>query len=120
MNKKTLVLGATTNSNRYAYLASNMLVQHGHEIELLGIKTGEVAGATIQKGFPELENIDTVTMYIGPQHQDTYFDYLMKLKPRRIVFNPGTENPVLEQLAQNNGIEVEEACTLVLLSTGQY
>ncbi|PAC33180.1 CoA-binding protein [Flectobacillus sp. BAB-3569] len=118
--KKTLVIGATTNSARYAYIATNMLLNHGHEVELLGIKKGEVASILIQNGFPKLENIDTVTMYIGPQHQPAYYDYILELNPKRIVFNPGTENPEFETLAQSKGIAVEEACTLVLLSTGQY
>lgn len=120
MAKKTLVIGATTNSARYAYIATNMLLNHGHEVELLGIKKGEVASIPIQNGFPKLENIDTVTMYIGPQHQREYYDYILGLNPKRIVFNPGTENPEFETLAQSKGIAVEEACTLVLLSTGQY
>lgn len=120
MAKKTLVIGATTNTARYAYIATNMLLNHGHEVELLGIKKGEVASIPIQNGFPALENIDTVTMYIGPQHQAEYYDYILGLHPKRIVFNPGTENPEFETLAQSKGIDVEEACTLVLLSTGQY
>ncbi|WP_310588850.1 CoA-binding protein [Flectobacillus sp. BAB-3569] len=114
------MIGATTNSARYAYIATNMLLNHGHEVELLGIKKGEVASILIQNGFPKLENIDTVTMYIGPQHQPAYYDYILELNPKRIVFNPGTENPEFETLAQSKGIAVEEACTLVLLSTGQY
>ena len=120
MAKKTLVIGATTNSARYAYIATNMLLNHGHEVELLGIKKGEVASIPIQNGFPKLENIDTVTMYIGPQHQQEYYDYIINLKPQRVIFNPGTENPGFYRLLQANGIDCEIACTLVLLTTNQF
>jgi predicted CoA-binding protein len=66
------------------------------------------------------KDVDTITLYVGPQHQSEYFDYIVKTKPKRIIFNPGTENQELEELAEKNGIETMDACTLVLLSTGQY
>lgn len=118
--KKTLILGATTNSSRYAYLAANRLVAHGHTIINVGIKTGEVAGQPIEK--PEIihTDIDTITLYLGPDHQKDYYDYIINTKPRRVIFNPGTENPELEELLAKNHIETLEACTLVLLSTNQY
>ena len=118
--KKTLIIGATNNPGRYANLAAHRLVKHGHEIINVGIKIGEVAGVNIEK--PEIihSDVDTITLYIGPHHQEEYFDYILKTKPRRIIFNPGTENVVLEDLARENAIETLEACTLVLLSTGQY
>lgn len=119
-NKKTLILGATTNPARYAYTAAHRLTQNGHEIVPVGIKKGEVAGVEIINGRPKPDDIDTVTLYIGPRLQPQYYDYLMELKPKRIVFNPGTENPELEELAKNNGIETIEACTLVMLSVGNY
>lgn len=119
-SKKTLVLGATTNPNRYAYLAANKLVQHGHEIVLVGIKHGTVAGATIFTDLPTPTDIDTVTLYLNPQRQQAYYNYLLLLHPKRIIFNPGTENDELVALAQQNGIATEEACTLVLLNTNQY
>ena len=117
---KTLVLGATPNSSRYAYLAANKLVNAGHEIVNVGIKEGEVAGAKILGGTPDLTDIDTVTMYVGPRHQPAYVDWLLGLAPRRIVFNPGTENPEFMRLARERGIEVVFGCTLVMLASGQY
>lgn len=118
--KKTLVLGATTNQTRYAFLAANKLVEHGHPIVNVGIKTGEVAGVPIEHTGAIHAGVDTITIYLGPAHQAEYYDYILRTKPKRIIFNPGAENPELETLAQENGIETLEACTLVLLSTGQY
>lgn len=119
-SKKTLILGATTNPDRYAYRAAHMLSKNGHEIVPVGIKKGEVAGVEIINDRPTLDDIDTVTLYVGPGLQPQYYDYLMDLKPKRIVFNPGTENPELQDLAKNNGIQTIEACTLVMLSVGNY
>ena len=120
--KKTVVVGATTNPGRYAYLAANMLKEYNHEVVPIGIKTGEVAGASILniREKPKIEGVDTVTLYIGPRHQPEWYDYLLGLKPRRIIFNPGTENDEFEKRAEAAGIEVEEACTLVLLRSRQY
>jgi len=118
--KKTLVLGATPNPGRYAYLAMHALQKHGHEAVPVGIRAGEVAGKTILLGTPEATDIDTITLYIGPQRQPEYYAYLFSLKPKRIIFNPGTENPELEALAQARGIETVEGCTLVLLAIGSY
>ncbi len=118
--KKTLILGASTNPSRYANLAAYRLVAHGHPIINVGLKLGEVAGVPIEK--PELihTDLDTITLYLGPQNQPEYYDYIINSKPKRIIFNPGTENTDLEKLAEENGIETLEACTLVMLSTGQY
>lgn len=118
--KKTLILGATDNPSRYANLAANKLVSHGHPIINIGIKSGEAAGVPIEKAGEIYSDVDTVTMYLGSQNQPQYYDYILQLKPKRIIFNPGAENPELETLAEENGIEVIEACTLVLLSTKQY
>lgn len=117
---KTLVLGATPNPSRYAYIAAHRLVNAGHEIVNVGIKTGEVAGQPILNGQPAIDDVDTVTLYVGPQHQPAYYDWLLDLAPRRIIFNPGTENPELSRLARERGIETEVACTLVMLGSGQY
>ena len=117
---KTLVLGATDNPDRYAYRAVHSLQNHGHEVVPVGIRRGEVAGLPIHTNRPQETGIDTVTLYVGPQNQPGWYDYILGLKPRRILFNPGTENPELEELAQKQGIRTEEACTLVLLSIGQY
>lgn len=117
----TLVLGATPNPTRYAYLATERLLKHGHEVVLVGIKEGEIAGIPIINNLDEPATpIDTVTLYVGPQRQSPYYDYLLELKPRRIIFNPGTENPELMKLAKENDIEPVIACTLVLLATGVY
>lgn len=117
---KTLILGATPNPSRYAYLAAHKLTKFDHEIVNVGIKTGNVAEVEILNGQPDVEDIDTVTLYVGPRHQPPYYDWLIGLNPRRIIFNPGTENPELAMLARKAGIETEVACTLVMLSSGQY
>jgi hypothetical protein len=118
--KKTLILGASTNPSRYSNLAAHRLVAHGHPIVNVGLKSGEVAGVPIEKPDQIHSDLDTITLYLGPHNQPQYYDYILKSKPKRIIFNPGTENPELEELAQQNGIETLEACTLVMLSTGQY
>jgi predicted CoA-binding protein len=120
--KKTVVVGATTNPGRYAYLAANMLKEYNHDVVPIGIKTGEVAGSSILniREKPKIEAVDTVTLYIGPRHQPEWYDYLLGLKPRRIIFNPGTENEEFEKRAEAAGVEVEEACTLVLLRSRQF
>jgi predicted CoA-binding protein len=119
-NKKTLVLGATPNEGRYANLASNRLVKHGHDIINVGLKAGEVAGVAIEKPEAIHHDVDTLTLYIGPQNQPPLYNYILQTHPKRIIFNPGTENTELENMAKEQGIETLEACTLVLLSTGQY
>lgn len=119
-NKKTLILGATPNSGRYAYLAAHRLTSHGHPIVNVGLKTGEVAGVKIEKPDIIHRDIDTITLYIGPQNQPPLYDYILATKPKRIIFNPGTENPELQRLADAEGIETQYACTLVLLSIGEY
>lgn len=118
--KKTIVLGASTNPSRYSHAAVQRLLAKGHEVVPVGIKNGEIAGLAIQEGHPEVEEVDTVTLYLSPENQKAYYDYLLGLKPKRIIFNPGTENPELMRLAQEKGIDVEIACTLVMLSMGVY
>jgi len=120
MSKKTLVLGATPNESRYANLAANRLVRNGHPIVNVGLKTGQVAGVPIEKPETIHTDIDTITLYIGPQHQVELYDYILGTYPKRIIFNPGTENSELRRMANEKGIETEYACTLVLLSIGQY
>lgn len=120
MPKKTLVLGASENPARYSYLAMKRLSAHQHPVVALGKRAGVLNGIPIEKEKKDWTGIDTVTLYLNPQNQKQYYDYLMSLKPRRIIFNPGTENEELYALAKKNGIQVQEACTLVLLSTGQY
>jgi uncharacterized protein len=120
--KRTIIVGATPNSSRYAYLAAETLNDYNHEIVLLGIKKGDVLGKPILDIHerPSVPDVDTITLYIGPRHQPEWYDYLISLKPRRIIFNPGTENREFENMAQKAGIQTEEACTLVMLRTGQY
>ncbi len=122
MNKKTAILGATPNPNRYAYLAAHKLKSYHHDIVLIGIKKGEVAGSKILdlRLKPDLRDIHTVTMYIGPQNQMEWEDYILSLNPKRIIFNPGSENYSLSQKAMKAGIESLQACTLVMLSANQY
>ncbi len=119
-SKHTLILGASTNPNRYSFLAAGSLINHQHPITLVGIKEGTVNGSSILHSIPKDLIVDTVTVYLGAKNQTGYYDDLIKLNPKRIIFNPGAENPELEKLAIENGIEVENACTLVLLSIGQY
>jgi len=118
--KKTLVLGASTNKTRYSYIATQRLKNHGYEVVPVGIREGDIEGIQIQNGTPDVAGVDTITLYLNPQRQEAYYDYILDLKPKRIIFNPGTENPTLMRLAREQGIETEAACTLVLLSTGGY
>lgn len=120
MSKKTLVLGASLKPERYSNIATKRLNKHGHEVALIGLREGAIEGIDIQKGMPALEDIDTVTLYLNPQRQVPYYDYILSLQPKRIIFNPGTENPELIQLAKAQGIEAEIACTLVMLATEVY
>ena len=118
--KKTLVLGASENPQRYSYLAVQQLVSHDHPVLAIGKKEGVVKGVKISTTKDAHNDVDTVTLYLNPAHQKQYYDYILSLNPKRIIFNPGTENRELASLARNNGIETLQACTLVMLSTGQY
>ena len=117
---KTLVIGASEDTSRFSNIATRMLKEYGHEVVLLGQEEGNIAGTNIQTGTPPVAQIDTITLYLSPKRQPPLYQYMVGLKPRRVIFNPGTENAELEQLLANNGIGFEEACTLVLLRTGQY
>jgi predicted CoA-binding protein len=117
---KTLVIGASKNPERYSYKAAEKLLSHGHEIELLGLRPDVVFGKTIDTEKKQYADIDTVTLYVGPKNQPEYYDYIISLHPRRVIFNPGTENEEFVNLLKQNGIEAEIACTLVLLSTNQF
>ncbi|RAI91627.1 CoA-binding protein [Algoriphagus yeomjeoni] len=122
MEKLTLIVGATTNKSRFAYFAADRLANNGIPFLPIGIKSGEVFGHKILdlRSKPDLHNIHTITLYIGPAHQEEWIDYLISLQPKRIIFNPGTENPVFFQKAKAAGIDVLPACTLVMLNTNQY
>lgn len=119
-SKKTLILGASPNPARYAYLAAERLHRAGHPLVLVGQKTGEVVGQKIEPVGAPYSDIDTITLYVGPQNQAPLMDYILATNPKRIIFNPGTYHPDLASKAQEQGIEVVEACTLVMLQTGQY
>lgn len=120
LNKKTLVLGASPNPERYSNKAVRKLKAHGHDVVAVAKRSALIDEVPVLDTLPELHDIDTVTLYVGPDHQPEYYNYLMQLHPKRIIFNPGAENAELEKMAEENGIEALEACTLVLLSTGQY
>ena len=120
MDKKTVVIGASTNSDRYAYKAIVKLVENGIMVEAIGKKEGKINDIIIKKGFPKLTNIHTVSLYINPEIQKLYYNYILETKPKRVIFNPGTENFELQQMLEKNKIEWEEACTLVLLSLNKF
>jgi uncharacterized protein len=118
--KKTLVLGASGNPSRYSYLAIQRLRKLGHPVVAIGKRPSMVADVPVTTEKNKTEDIDTVTLYLNEQRQKEYYDYILSLHPKRIIFNPGAENDELAALAEKNKIEPVEACTLVLLSTGQY
>ncbi len=118
--KKTLVLGASENPERYSYKAVVMLKKMGHPVVAIGRKTASIGNTIIQTSTPEEQDIDTVTLYLNPLAQETYYSYIISIQPKRIIFNPGTENETLQAMANQHGIKCLEACTLVMLNTGQY
>ncbi len=118
--KHTLVLGASDNPSRYSYLAVERLQANGHPVSAIGKKAVKVHGINVETEKISFENINTVTLYLSPVHQKEYYDYILSLKPERVIFNPGTENPELQNLLSENHINYLEACTLVMLSTHQY
>ena len=118
--KKTLVLGASDNPSRYSYLAMHRLKSYGHPVVAIGKKQTVVAETAVEKEKKLFDNVHTVTLYLNPYHQKEYYDYIISLNPKRIIFNPGAENDELSALAKKNNILAIDACTLVLLSTNQY
>ena len=119
-SKRTVILGATTNEDRYAYLAAERLQRYGHDFIPVGLKKGEVLGKTIINDRPFIPDVDTITLYVGPQHQSDLYSYILSLRPKRVIFNPGTENEELEEILEKNGIEPVVGCTLVMLSAGTF
>lgn len=118
--KKTLVLGASPNPIRFSYKAVKSLVRHGYDVVPIGIREGDIMWQDIIIGKPILNDIHTITIYLNPEKQKEYYDYIFKLNPKRIIFNPGSENQELIQLAMKENIEVSIACTLVMLNTNNY
>jgi predicted CoA-binding protein len=120
MKKTTIILGASPKSDRYSYLATERLVKHGHPVFAVGQREGIINETPINTKLPENQEIDTVTLYLNPSNQEAWYQQILDLKPKRIIFNPGTENPTFEKMAAQEGIETTEACTLVLLASDQY
>lgn len=118
--KKTVVLGASESPMRYSFLAVRRLKSYDHPVVAIGKKEGNIDDTKIITNRPEMNDVDTVTLYLNPKHQQQYYDYILSLHPKRIIFNPGAENTELARLAEDNGINAMNACTLVLLGTGQY
>lgn len=118
--KKTLVMGASANPGRYAYKAMKMLERFGHPVVAIGKKEEMLDGVKIEKEHVPFDDVDTVTLYLNPMNQKQYYDYIIGLKPERVIFNPGTENPELYSLLRQNGIDIEVGCTLVMLSINQF
>lgn len=118
--KTTVVIGASPNASRYAHKAVVSLASHGHHVEPVGLRNGTINGIEIHTDKPAFDEVDTVTLYVGPANQPAWYDYILSLNPRRVIFNPGTENKELLQMLRERGIETEQACTLVLLATNGY
>ena len=120
MFKKTLVLGASLKPNRYSNIAIHRLVNYNQDVIAIGLRAGEVSGVKIETDLEEFEDVDTVTLYLNPANQVQYYDYIVRLSPKRVIFNPGTENKEFYEILKQANIKAEVACTLVLLSTNQY
>ena len=120
MNKKTLVLGASTKPNRYSNYAIQRLVANNFEVVAFGLKEGEISGIKIDTKLVSYEEVHTITIYLNYKRQKDYYDYMVSLKPKRIIFNPGTENPEFYKILKENNIFFESSCTLVLLATNQF
>lgn len=120
VQKKTLVMGASTDPGRYSYKAIKMLERYGHPVVAVGKKEDVLDGVKIEKEHVSFQNVNTVTLYLNPMNQKQYYDYIIGLKPERVIFNPGTENPEFYTLLRENAIAIEVACTLVMLSINDY
>lgn len=120
MKKKTLVLGASLNPGRYSNIAIKRLTSNQQPTVAVGLRKGEVTGINITNEEEDFDDIHTITLYLNPQRQKQYYDYILSLEPKRVIFNPGTENPELFALLRKKNIEIEIACTLVMLATNQY
>jgi len=118
--KTTVVLGASDNPSRYSNMAVKKLRNNHHKVVAVGKRAGTISDITISTETTKVDHLDTISLYLNPVNQKEYYQYILDSKPKRIIFNPGTENEELAELARKNGIVPVEACTLVLLSTGQY
>jgi hypothetical protein len=117
---KTLVLGASSKTFRYSYLAVKMLQEYEHDVVALGRRQEQVEDWEILEGKPILKGIETITVYLNAANQKQYYEYILSLNPKRVIFNPGAENLELEEILKSNNIEPIQACTLVMLRTNQY
>ena len=120
MQKKTLVLGGSLKPERFSNMAIRRLTQYGHPVVSIGLRSGQVNGIEIETGFPDYKGIHTVTVYLGAENQTPYLEYVPRLKPKRVIFNPGTENEMFANLCRKQDIEVVEHCTLVMLDSGEF
>ncbi len=118
--KKTLVFGASLKPSRYSNMAVKRLLENNIETEAFGLKEGEISGTQIKTNLNNFQNIHTITLYINPKKQPEYYSAIIALRPKRVIFNPGTENPEFYELLKQHHVEVTVACTLVLLTTNQY
>jgi predicted CoA-binding protein len=119
-NKYTLVIGGSPKPERFSNKAIRKLLTYGHKVSSIGLRETEVEGVKIDTGFPVYNKLHTITMYLGATRQNTYYDYVLGLKPKRVIFNPGTENNEFAQLLSDKGIDVIEHCSLVMLDSGQF
>lgn len=119
-NKTTAVFGSSEKPSRYSNKAILKLRHYGHNVHALGLREGIVEGVKIVTGQPDLQDIHTVTLYLGPQNQPDYYDYIRSLKPKRVIFNPGTENAEFSNILREDGVEVVKYCTLIMLDQGMY
>jgi len=120
MTKNTLVIGASLKESRYSNLCVSTLVSGHFPVTAIGLREGSIDEIPVQSGYPELNNIHTVSLYLGPENQVSWYDYILKLNPERVVFNPGTENEEFQAVLTNAGIEVIEGCTIVMVKSGTY
>ncbi len=118
--QKVMVLGASPNKHRFSNSCVKSLMRYGYEVVPVGIREGEIAGKPIQLNRPQIKDVDTITIYLNAKHQEDYYDYIFNLRPRRIIFNPGAENPELMEKARKKDIEAVENCTLIMLNSGDF
>lgn len=120
MGKTTLVLGASLNEARYSNIVIHKLLESKHPVKAIGFKEGVISSVIVSTEKEIFKSIDTVTLYLSPENQVIFYNYIVHLKPNRVIFNPGTENIKFQNILEHNGIKTEIACTLVLLSINQY
>jgi predicted CoA-binding protein len=120
MLRPTLVIGASPNPERFSYIATRKLAARNYPVFAVGLREGEIDGVKIQRPFPVIFGIHTVTLYVSAANQPIYYDYILYMRPRRVIFNPGTENEEFERILEEKGIEVVLGCTIVMLNTGMY